>query len=381
MARNIAASRLSNKLVRGQLSFEPAGPQDRQDILRILRENPVGGRFGISMEREPDPYASDFGLSPNHLTVIARDIVTGAAAGMCERTVFNAYVDGEVRALPYIGGLRAEQNYRHRISAIKGGFEAFRVFGERSGELPFALTSITSDNQAARRLLTAGLNGLPHYSPVGEFTTFVMRPRAQTRPKGIRIGSAADIPAIVNLLNRRARQFQFTPAWTIADVRGLANHGLPAEAFVLCGEGARISGCMAVWDQTANRQVVARSYPPLLGKLRRLANMLSPISRLPSFPPVGKPMRMATLSHLAVEDDDPDIFLRLVKAGLRLAKAKRFEQVAMGMASERNLCKHVRMSLRTIEYQTMLYLVHQPGHKALVDALQPGLAQPELGLL
>ena len=381
MARNVAESRLSTKLVRGRLSFEPAGPQDRQDVLRILRENPVGGRFGISMEREPDPYATDFGLSSNHLTVIARDIATGAAAGMCERTVFNAYVDGEVRALAYIGGLRAGQTYRHRISAIRGGFEAFRVFGERGGELPFALTSITSDNRAARRLLTAGLDGLPRYSPAGEFTTFLMRPRAQTRPEGIRQGSAADIPAIVNLLNRRAMHFQFAPAWTLADMRGLANHGLPAEAFVLCGEGARISGCMAVWDQTAHRQVVARSYPPMLDKLRRFANMLSPVTGLPCFPPIGKPMRMATLSHLAVEDDDPDIFLRLLKAGLRLAKEKRLEQVAMGMASQRNLCKHVRMSARTIEYQTMLYLVHQPGDEAIVEALQPGLAQPELGLL
>ena len=90
---------------------------------------------------------------------------------------------------------------------------------------------------------------------------------------------------------------------------------------------------------------------------------------------------MATLSHLAVEDDDPEVFLHLLRAALLLAKQRRLEQVAMGMASRRNLCKHVRMSGRTIEYQTMLYLAHQPGHEDLVEALKPGLAQPELGLL
>lgn len=381
MARNVAASRINDTVVRGRLSFEPAGAQDRADILRLLREIPVGGRFGISMEREPDPYATDFGLSSNHLTIIARDRDTGAAAGMCERTVFNAYVDGTVCALPYIGGLRAGHGYRHRISAIRGGFEAFRVFGERPGELPFALTSITSDNLAAQRLLTAGLDGLPRYSPVGEFSTFVMRPRATPLPDGIRRGSAADIPAIVNLLNRRARHFQFSPAWTIADLNGLADYGLPPEAFVLWGQGARISGCMAVWDQTAHRQVVPRSYPPLLGRFSWLANMASPLTGLPVFPPVGRPMRMATLSHLAVEDDDPEVFLKLLKAALQLARQRRLEQVAIGMASGRNLCKHVRMSGRTIEYQTMLYLVHQPGDEALVKTLNPGLAQPELGLL
>ena len=206
---------------------------------------------------------------------------------MCERTVFNAYIGGKVCALPYIGGLRAGRNYRHRISAIKGGFEAFRVFGERAGELPFALTSITSDNLAARRLLTAGLDGLPRYASVGEFTTFVLRPRGQSWPDGIRQGSAADIPAIANLLNRRARHFQFSPAWTVADLHTLADYGLPAEAFVLCGKAARISGCMAVWDQTAHRQVVTRSYPPVLGKLRWLVNMMSPVTGLPCFPPLA----------------------------------------------------------------------------------------------
>ncbi len=361
--------------------FSRAGPDDGSDILRLLRDNPLAGRFSIGMEREPDPFASDFGLSPNHLIVIARNADTGEAAGMCERTVFDAFVNGRQSRLPYIGGLRADPAYRHRPAAIRGGFEALRVLGERDGELPCALTSITSDNHVARRLLTAGLKGFPRYDPVGDYITFVMRTRKQTWPYGVRRATPEDLPEIADLLQRTGRRQQCSFAWTEEHLRTAADYGLPAESIVLQTQGSRLTGCLAVWDQTAFRQSVIRGYPPGLGLFRPLVNLAAPIIGFPRLPPVGQALRTATLSLLASAEDDRATFSALLRAALSLAREMHLDQAALGLAAGHNVCEYIARESFVLRYRTTLYLIHWTDREHEFEALDTGLVQPELGLL
>ena len=372
---------MTESLTYAGLQFSRATRHDSDDILKLLRENPLGGRYAVTMEREPDPFATDFGISPNHLIVLARNQETGEVAGMCERTVFKAYVNGKVELLPYLGGLRADPAYRNRIAAIKGGFRALWQLGERAGELPYALTSITSDNDVAQRLLTAGLEGLPRYEHVGEYVTSVFRTRSGALPDNIRHARDSDLPAIVDLLNRQASHVQFAAAWTVQDLRALANFGLPTEAFLLHRTDRRLNGCIAVWDQTAHRQIVVRRYPKLVKWVRPFANLAGPLLSIPKLPRSGEVLRLANLTHVAVENEDVHIFSALIHAALVVAKNSHVDQAALGMAKGCNLCHRAREYSRTMEYNTSLYLVHWPdaGHEP--QDLGPGLVQPELGLL
>jgi hypothetical protein len=94
-------------------------------------------------------------------------------------------VNGEIRRLPYLGSLRVAPAYRHRIRVLRGGFEAVRSLLHKTSDLPFALTSITADNDKAARVLCAGLPGLPTYRPAGELATFAIRTRERSMPPGI----------------------------------------------------------------------------------------------------------------------------------------------------------------------------------------------------
>src|SRR4051812_20377401 len=107
MERPVAQSGLSRRsLVSGDLVFAVADRNDDADIGRLLRKNELGGWVRLSLERAPDAFAAEFGLSRSHGFIVARDRRTGEAVGICERSVRDAYIDGEIRHLPYLGSLR-----------------------------------------------------------------------------------------------------------------------------------------------------------------------------------------------------------------------------------------------------------------------------------
>ncbi len=358
------------------IEFAIATREDEPDLRRLLRANPVGGGYVLGLEREPDAFAADFGLSERHVFVIARRRDTGEAIGMCERLVAPAFVNGRVERLPYLGALRVAGSHRNRIAILKGGFAALRDQAEQADELPFALTSITADNDVAKRVLTAGLKGLPLYTPLAAYSTFLLRPRRAAIAPEITPASDADWPALSAFLQSAMQPRQFAPLWSEDRLRRCG----PADQFLLYRQGGAIRGAVAVWDQRVRKQVVVRGYPKAVGTVRPLVNLAAPILGLPHFPPEGSILAQAFLSHLAAEADDPAILTALVQAGLAEAKRRGLLVAVLGCPSDHPLRSDVRKQWRGVEYQTDLYLVRWPGQEPWVNA-QAGAIFPDVALL
>ncbi len=381
MARHIDPGTLTGGLVTKDLVFSLATKKDEPDLRRLLRDNRLGGRYQITLEREPNAFAADFELANFQAFIIARTRETGEPVGLCEKAVWPAFVDSAVQSLPYIGALRVSEKYRNRIAVLRGGFEALRLLGHCEGELPFALTSITSDNQVAKRILTANLRELPAYHPAGDFSTFVMRTK-RTRPDTfVSEGSEADLPEIANFLNLTNSKFQFAYVWSRESLLNLGAFGLKPEHFLIYRIGGKLRGCLAVWDQSANRQTVMRAYPPLLSKLRPLVNLAAPLVGMPHLPRIGGAIRQAMLSHLAIENDDADVFRVLLAEGLSQARARGLDAASIGVATSRSLHSALVKHMRTIEYRTSLYLAHWSEGTDAVASLKPATPHPEMALL
>jgi hypothetical protein len=347
----------------------------------LLRENALGGWVRLSLEREGNAFAADFGLSRSHGIIIARERDSGEAIGTCERSVRDTFVDGEVRRLPYLGALRVAPAYRHRIRVLRGGFAAVRELLEHPDDLPFALTSITADNEAARRLLCAGLPGLPSYRPFRQLSTFALRARAMAMPDGVEQATAADLAAIAVLLQRSYRKFQLAPVWTAVELERLvAVGGLRIEDFLIVRRGPGVSACLAVWDQSGVKQTVVRSYAPWLRRLRPLVNLVAPLTGTPHLPPPGAALRQVYLSHVAVEDNDPSVFHPLLQAGLTIACRRGFEVALTGFASNHAFAAVARKH-RAAEYRSLLHLVHWQRGAAEAEALAPRLPHPEIAVM
>jgi hypothetical protein len=341
---------------------------DDDDLRRLLRETPMPGPIEVSLEREPDFFAAARQEGGRHHTVAIRDRLTGRLAAMGSRSVYEMFVDGQPQRVGYLSQLRiAPEHRRPGRQLLRLGFDLLRQT-HAEGEASFDITTIIDGNETARRILEAGLPGLPRYQRLEEFVTFLLPVRGGVRAgrRGIEVatGSALLLPGILDCLERFGRRHQFAWHWT--------SNILPPERFYVALAGDHIAGCLALWDQRAFKQVVIRGYDRTMTWRRPLLNLLG--ARLP---PVGEPLAHAHLSHVAVDDDDPQVLAALLAAAMEGARRDKLDCVTIGSAARHPLSEVVRRCYRCREYVSILYAVHwdQP------PTLDGRIPHPEVAVL
>jgi hypothetical protein len=116
----------------GDLGFAPAARADDADIRRLLRENATDGWIRLALAREPDAFAAAAAMGRTHAYVIARSRMSNEAVGVCEWSVRDAFVNGDVVSLAYLGALRIAPTHRHRIRVLRGGFDVVRALMQQT---------------------------------------------------------------------------------------------------------------------------------------------------------------------------------------------------------------------------------------------------------
>ena len=245
------------------LVFELASGEDDADLRQLLRENPMPGEISVSLEREPDFFLAASLEGEVHHTIVARDARSGRIVGMASHSVREAFVNGQPRRIGYLSQLRIDRAYRGSTRILVGGHAACRKLRGPEG-LPYDLTSIVESNTTARRLLEAGLPGLPRYQCFEPFvTSFLPAKRVKKRRSDVEIvrGSPARLADIVHCLQRNYARFQFAPVWKQDTLTCPARaRGLRLMDLYLAVRHGRVIGCLAKWDQAAFKQVVIRGY-------------------------------------------------------------------------------------------------------------------------
>lgn len=381
MERSVAQGGLRARAAQaGALDFAPATRADEADIRRLLRDNATDGWIRLALAREPDAFVAGAVGAREHRYLVARERASGEAIGIAEWSVRDAYVNGEVRLLGRLGALRIAPHHRHRIRVLRDGFAAIRVL-RHPAAMPYSLTAIAAENAPALRLLGANLPGLPTYRPLEPFTTFALRPaRAARTAVMVEPAGEADLPAIAARLARSYRRLQFAPAWSARELRDRCP-GLRPDDFLVVRRGPGITGCVALWDQNGFKQTVVHSYAGALGALRPVLNLAAPLLAIPHLPPAGAPLRQVYLSHLAVADDDPEIFATLIDAALAAAQRRGFRLALLGLAERHPLAAVLARRWRHRAYRSLLHLVHWDDGRRAVEALAPGLPHVEIAVL
>jgi hypothetical protein len=346
---------------------------DDADLRRLLRETPMPGPIEVSLEREPDFFAAARQEGGRHHTVAIRDRLTGRLAAMGSRSVYEMFVDGQPQRVGYLSQLRiAPEHRRPGRQLLRIGFDLLRQT-HVEGEASFDITTIVEGNETARRILEADLPGLPRYQKLEEFVTFLLPVRGRLRAgrRGVEVanGSALLLPAILECLERFGRRHQFAWHWTTTNI-------LPPERFYVALAGSHIAGCLALWDQRAFKQVVIRGYDRTMTWRRPLLNLLG--ARLPA---VGEPLAHAHLSHVAVDDDDPQVLAALLAAAIEGARQAKLDCVTIGFAARHPLSEVVRRCYRCREYVSILYAVHFDQLRDQPPALDGRIPHPEVAVL
>ncbi|MBR0660650.1 hypothetical protein [Neoroseomonas oryzicola] len=360
---------------------EFATPADNAEILRILRENPVGGEIAVSYEREPDFFVASRAASLRSFVVVVRPENSDRIAGLGEISIQRLWLNGVATEVGYLHQLRVDHPYRGSKAVIYAGFSGLAALHGQGLLAETYFSTIVTTNVAARRLLEAKRPGLPVFHHVEDLVTYLM-PTSQPvrRPERVRTGGT---PAgIAACLARNLSHRQYAMAWSEEDlVDPQICPGLAINDFLTIGTGDNVRACAAVWDQAAFKQTVIRGYGSARG-LRAPIGGSGQVVTPPMMPAVGARLRIGFLSHLAVDDDDTRALDALITAACERARdEKGIELLALTLSTRHPSCAWVQGNFRPHTYLSRLYQVAIDGTPPPTP-LDPALfAQPEAALL
>ncbi|MBT8079623.1 MAG: hypothetical protein KJO31_13680 [Gammaproteobacteria bacterium] len=368
-----------------EMRVEQADESNEAGLRELLRNNPLAGDIVVTLEREPNALhaAATGGDSFNILVGYRHGQKNVVACGA--RFELDAFVNGDVRRVGYLGEFRMDGGLRQRRRMLIESFTAMREAHE-AGNVKLYFTTVVADNVAARRLFEAGLPGFPVYEPREEIVTLTIPvqsgARVRTRSRHIRQASENDEDAIATLLQRTGSEYQFHPVWDRARLASQTRcRGLSTQDFFLCESTGGPIGCLALWDQRGFKQTVISGYANRLRRLRPFYNAVAPLVRRPTLPAPGSRLETTFLSHLAVAPDDEETLHALVAAACRDAAKRELDYVMLGIAKRDPVHASLCRVFSCHAYTSMLYTAFWKDGADAAAALDQRIPRPEMAIL
>jgi len=321
-------------------------------------------------------------------TIVAREGGRIVCVGSC--SIRWRFVNGELRRVGYLGGLRLDSKVAGRFDILRRGYRFFRELQKPGGPERY-FTAIAADNERAIRFLERGLPGMPFYEYLSDFLTVLVPVRQcgswrarKTRKNCVNaeIASAEDgrtTTEIIERVNEQNRGYQFAPCWRAEELLALDGLGLSMNDFRVVRGEAGVVACAALWDQRWFKQTVIRGYAWPLSAVRPWINLAAPLLRWPRLPASGTTLAHATVSHLAAQPNQPEALVTLVEELFCLAAEKGIEFLTFGFAAGDPRLVTIRASFACREYRSRLYSVRWAGTQS--GAIAGSLPYPELALL
>jgi hypothetical protein len=373
-----------------------AGPGDDAALRRLLREGAMAGSIRLSLEREPSYFAS-LGLeAERHDTVVLEDPRVegreGRIVAMGARLVHPATLTGETVRLGYLSHLRVAPGRRVARGALREGWIRL-LEGRRDGDLPFDLTSIASDNLAARRLLERGLPGLPRYHPVGEYEVLAIptgggrwKVGGATRVRGVSVdevggGVEGPVDEAAGGGTPTAGGVAVGPGPPPGDREAALalrwQGGDPSTTFaahvrLVAREGGRTVAGLSIVDPTPWRQYVIRGYQGALAWGRPLVNLGKRLLGAPILPRPGGRLRSGFITGLTCRPGHEHAVAPLIREAACRARAEGMATLLYGGMVGDRWARLLASSYRPRRYRTLLYLVARRNPGGVLHDLRRG---------
>lgn len=303
------------------IHIQLAQAEDDAKLRALLRENVMEGEIGVSFRREPSYFAVSRIQGASAQVFKGVNTQTGELAGLGARFRLPAYVNGELMDIGYLADLRLNVAYRAGLT-LQRSYDFLRQQHAQQ-PLPVYTTMILKDNHLALNALTRNRARLPPYLPLGLVHTPMLLlgwQKAEYRVDGIHIRQAepADTSAVFQFINQQHQRRQFAPYYCPDDLVNGRLHGLRIQDFYLaCKENGQIVGALAVWEQSAFRQIHVEHYRGIWRYFRPIYNGLCRFTPFAPLPAVSEKLRCAYISLLAIEHDDLAVCRALLRTVYR----------------------------------------------------------------
>jgi hypothetical protein len=339
-----------------------AGPADDARIRELVRREVMPGRVRLSMAREPYFSLGCAATGDDCRVVVARSATDGAIVGVACRSTRRVFLNGRETRIGYLGQLRLDHGYRGRWLVSRGFARLAEI--HREDPVPAYLMSIVDGNEEATGVLIRGRRqSFPPFREAARYCTLALPTwwarRTPRGPEEILAATPDQVPELVCFLRREGARRHFFSAWTEQDIRALPELGLRLDDIHIARRAGTIVGVIALWDQTAYKQLVVRGYS---GWLRVAAAISSRGGRWlprPIVPGVGEALRSVYASLVCLANDDAGVFGRLLRLAYTVARTRRFHYLVIGMDARDPLLDTAR-AYPHISYPSRLYLARWP---------------------
>ncbi|MBI3967925.1 MAG: hypothetical protein HY329_19985 [Chloroflexi bacterium] len=362
-----------------------ATAEDDPEIRRLLASSPMPGRIGLTFEREPNYFLGCGTMGRFHQVLVIRHRSSGELAGLACRATRPLFVNGQPEEVGYLGQLRVDPRFQG-CWLVTRAFDALRR-AHADGRVAGYITTITEENAPARGVLVERpRRTFPTYREVDRLWTLalVLQRRARVceqRTYELETGSPADLAAIAGFLREHGARKQFFPVYGEADFRdGPTTRGFRSDNFVIARRNGAIAGVLGLWDQSAYKQTVVRSYGGVLRWARPLYNGASRLTGAPCLPRPGEAIRSVYASFVCVAENDPAIFRALVGCAYALAAGRGFSFLLVGL-SARDPLLDVAREYRHIAYASRLYTVCWKGAGDFHERIDDRVPYVEIAML
>jgi len=361
----------------GGVTYRPATHEDDEQLRKLLRDNAMDGWVKMSLEREPSYFAGHNLMGKTETIIAHKDNDTLDTIGMYSCSFMKQHINGYTQEVGYLAGLRVNPLYRNKLRIVRQGYKSIHPLITHSDNPPIWVTSIAKENRRARRLLEAGLKGMPHYKHIGELDTLAFSSRLGRSYGLLQQATADDIPTLVAFYNRNVAKYQFSPVLEEQWLQQLdGKHGLQLSDFYLFKENQTIIGCIALWDQRAFKQVIAQAYRFPANLLRSPYNAWAKLTRRITLPKSGHDLASIYLAF-AVFPNDSKQAICMLKEALYHAQSKRASAAVLSLSPQHPLHEAFTNKFIPMRYTTCIenvVLTGEPHHPINNTPVQPEAA-------
>lgn len=358
----------------------PATETDNADICQLFREVHVTGELDLNQERDPDFFALQRLHHGDARTWVARD-PEGMACAIFSAIARPAWLDGQRTRSAYLCDLRVRPGFRGGALLLRD-YRMLLDHLQSELDVPICTTVVFDDNERAHQALmgpAAVRRGQPAYRPMTPFEmTSVQFTRRRRAPKrSVHTATPADGPALAAFLDRQGRKRLLGEVFAdgLLEKRLRDWPGFSIDDFLLLKGGTgQILGCLAPWDTGPVKRTRVLGYHGQMRWVKRAFDVGATLLRWPKLPEAGNCFRFAFLTHMEVEDDDPDLLAPLVREAYRRLRPQGLH--FMSGLVPRNSPLAEAFSPYTVQTTAMtLYAVHAPDsplEKRSFETMRPG---------
>lgn len=327
-----------------------ATPADAAEILQIYESGDFLGKISVLYTRRPDPWYSLQQEGEEVVIPILREQKNNRICGMGCCVLRSGYLNGEIKRIGYLTGLKVLPEYRQKLLPIADVYQF--LYEQTKDKVDFFYTTILRENVAVQKMLEKKRARMPRYFYLGDYTVYCFRlgKKRARKVRGDYLLNRGLNRAVQYFIAEQEKAYQLS-----VPVSNKVTEQEEKEYFSLTDAQGNVLAACALWNQQDYKQYIITGYHGLYRLLRKL-----PIELwgYPPLPLINSPANYASVVQFYVQNDDPHLaryFLERV-AG----EAKQYDFLMWGLFSGHPL-QSLFTRIRHFHYQSRVYSVHWPA--------------------